>query len=69
MRRAWAIFIAVLAMTLAAEPFVHRHEAFDVERVFGWNALYGFLACAALVLVAKAIGLALKRRDDYYQDD
>jgi hypothetical protein len=69
MRRAWAAFIAVLALTLAAEPFVHRHEAFPIERLFGFNALYGFLACAVLVLVAKAIGLAIKRRDDYYDDD
>ena len=69
MRLAWTIFIAVLALTVAAQAFVQRHEAFEVERVFAWNALYGFLACAALVLVAKALGLLLKRRDDYYDND
>jgi Na+/melibiose symporter-like transporter len=68
MRRAWAIFVAVLALTVAAEAFVQHHAAFPVERLFGWNALYGFLACAVLILVAKAIGLVLKRRDDYYDD-
>ena len=68
MRRLWAGFIAVLALTLAAEPFVAHEAAFAVEHIPGWNALFGFLACAALVLVAKAIGLVLKRRDDYYRD-
>ena len=68
MHRLWAGFIAVLALTLAAEAFVAHEAAFAVERIPGWNALYGFLACAALVLVAKAIGVVLKRRDDYYRD-
>ena len=68
MRRAWGAFLAVLALTLAAEPFVAHEAGFAVERIPGWNAIYGFLACAALVLLAKAIGWVLKRRDDYYDD-
>jgi hypothetical protein len=35
----------------------------------GFGALYGFLACAALILLAKGIGLVLKRPDTYYDDD
>lgn len=64
----WKIFIAVLAATVAAQLFIESHPHFAVERLFGWNALYGFLACAALILVARALGLLLKRRDDYYDD-
>jgi hypothetical protein len=64
----WKIFIAVLAATVAAQLFIESHPHFAVERLFGWNALYGLLACAALILVARALGLLLKRRDDYYDD-
>lgn len=64
----WKIFIAVLAATVAAQLFIESHPHFAVERLFAWNALYGFLACAALILVARSLGLLLKRRDDYYDD-
>ena len=64
----WKIFIAVLAATVAAQLFIESHPHFAVERLFAWNALYGFLACAALILVARALGLLLKRRDDHYDD-
>ncbi len=64
----WKIFIAVLAATVAAQLFIESYPHFAVERLFAWNALYGLLACAALILVARALGLLLKRRDDYYDD-
>ena len=64
----WKAFIAVLALTVVAQVFIEVHPHFAIEQVFAWNALYGFLACAALILVAKALGLLLKRRDDYYDD-
>jgi len=68
MRRLWAGFIAVLALTLVAERFVDAQPHFAIERLYAFNAVYGFLACAGLILVARAIGLALKRRDDYYDE-
>jgi len=50
--------------TLGADEVAH----FAVERIFGGYAIYGFAACAALILGAKALGLLLKRRDTYYDD-
>lgn len=41
---------------------------FEIEQLFGFYAVYGFLACAALILIAKAVGLVLKRPDSYYDD-
>lgn len=67
-RRLWIIFLAVLAATLVAEPFVEWHPHFSVEELFGFNALFGFAACAALILVAKGIGLFMKRKHDYYDE-
>jgi hypothetical protein len=67
-RMLWVAFGIVLALTLAAELFVPHEAHFGYDGVFGFAAWYGFLACVALILVAKVLGLALKRPDDYYAD-
>jgi hypothetical protein len=67
-RRLWRIFIVVLALAVLAELAVEAHPHFAVERVFGGYAIYGFVACAALIFVAKVFGLILKRPDAYYDD-
>ena len=67
-RRLWQVFIATLALTLLAQLAIEVHPHFEVERLFGAYAIYGFAACAALILIAKAIGLLLKRPDDHYRD-
>jgi len=64
----WRLFLAVLTLSVLAQLFIDAHPHFAFERLFGFNALYGFLACAALIVVAKALGVLLKRRDDYYRD-
>jgi hypothetical protein len=64
----WKAFIGALALTVAAQFFIESHPHFALEGLFAWNALYGFLACAALILLARALGVLLKRRDDYYDD-
>lgn len=63
----WRAFIAVLALTVAAELAVEREAYFAIEAVFAFGAWYGFLACAALILGAKALGAWLKRPDRYYE--
>lgn len=67
-RRLWQILIAVLAATVLAQLAVEAHPHFAVEAWFGFNALYGFLACAALIVFARGLGLLIKRKDDYYGD-
>jgi hypothetical protein len=68
LRRLWQLFAAVLGLTVLAGLAVDGQAHFALEGLFGFNALYGFLACAALILVARALGLVLKRPDDYYDD-
>lgn len=67
-RTLWTIFGAVLALTVILEAFIQTHPHFEVEKLFAFNAVFGFVACAALILVAKAIGLFVKRKDTYYDD-
>ena len=66
-RLLWRIFLGVLALTVLAELAVTLHPHFAVETLFGFHAWFGFLACAALILAAKALGLLLKRPDTYYE--
>ncbi|MEP7138629.1 MAG: hypothetical protein ABI745_03315 [Caldimonas sp.] len=67
-RRLWRGFLAVLGLTVLAELGVHLHAAFAVESLFAFNAWFGFLSCAAMIVVARTLGLLLKRRDDYYAE-
>jgi hypothetical protein len=64
----WKAFLAILALSVGAQLLVEPHPHFAIERLFGFNALYGLLACAALILIARGLGLLLKRKDDYYRD-
>ena len=57
----------VLVLTVLPDSFIEQHADFGVEDFFGFFAAYGFLACVALVLVAKALGTVLKRSDRYYE--
>lgn len=41
---------------------------FAIEQAFGFYALYGFFSCAALIVLAKLIGLLIKRDERYYDD-
>lgn len=65
-KRLWRGFLVVLALIVAAEWLVHLHPHFEIESVFGFNAWFGFGACAAMIVVAKALALLLKRPDSYY---
>jgi hypothetical protein len=68
-KRVWRWFLTLLAATIAAEFLVEPSPHFDVESLPAFSAVYGFLACAAMVLVAKALGALLKRPDTYYRTD
>jgi len=54
-----------LALALG-DLVVHRHDAIGFAEWFGFYAAYGFVACVALVLTAKALRRVLKRPEDYY---
>lgn len=64
----WRGFLVVLALTILAGLFVHMHPHFAVESIFAFNAWFGFLACTAMIGVAKGLALLLKRPDTYYGD-
>ena len=60
------VFYVVCALLLAIDVFVPKHGAFAIEHVYGFYGLFGFLACVALVLIAKQLRRVLMRPEDYY---
>jgi len=68
-RLLWRLFLAVLALTVLVELLVDLHPHFAVEGLFGFHAWFGLLACAAMIVVAKALGVLLKRPDSYYDGE
>lgn len=67
-RLLWRGFWIVLALTVAAQFAIPVKGHFGVDGWFAFGAVYGFLACLAMVLVAKGLGFLLKRDEDYYDD-
>jgi len=61
-RGLWVVGIALLALDL----FLHKHEEFSFAAWFGFYGVYGFLACVALVLIAKQLRRVLMRPEGYY---
>jgi len=64
----WRGGFALLALTVLADLLYEPHPYFLVDGIFGFHAAYGFLACVAMVLFAKLLGLILKRDDAYYDE-
>ena len=60
-------FYCSLLLLLIIEFFLHKHPHFAWEGWPEFYAVYGFVACVVLVVVAKYILRPLvKRREDYY---
>jgi hypothetical protein len=64
----WGLYIAC-ALTLLGDFVIHRHVSHAWEGLWGFYAVYGFVACVLLVLVAKQMRKVLMRAEDYYDQD
>jgi hypothetical protein len=67
-RKLWYGFSAVLVLVLLAQAVIPVKGYFGVDDWFGFGAVYGFVACLLMVLVAKVLGVVLKRPQDYFGD-
>ncbi len=59
---------AVCVLLFAADWVVHRHISDDLEKLFGFYAVYGFVACVLLVLLAAEMRKLVMRNENYYGD-
>lgn len=65
-RKLWIGFSVVLSLTVLAQTVVYIKGYFGIDAWFGFGAVYGFFSCLLMVLVAKLLGMLLKRPEDYY---
>lgn len=59
-------FYVACGLLLVIDPFVHKHGPFKIEHSWGFYGIYGFFACAAVILGAKLLRKIVMRREDYY---
>jgi len=62
-------FYAVCLFLLVLDFILHRHVAHTWESLTGFYALFGFVACVTLVLIAKQMRKIVMRKEDYYDVD
>ena len=65
-KKLWIGGIAILALTVVAQIFIPIKGYFGADDWFGFGAVYGFIACALMVVFAKLLGFVLKRGEDFY---
>jgi hypothetical protein len=61
-------FYAVCGLLLAIDVFVPKHGPYAIEHAYGFYGVFGFVACVALVLIAKQLRRVLMRPEDYYDE-
>lgn len=66
LRALWWLLVIALLLSLGAEFLVEDHSPFGLAGGVSFYAWFGFLACVALILVAKLLALLIKRDDSYY---
>jgi hypothetical protein len=62
-------FYIICAILLAVDFVYHRHAVHSWENLWGFYALYGFVACVLLVEISKLMRKVLMRAPDYYEKD
>ncbi len=59
---------AVCGLSLFLDFFVNRYVDHPWEALFGFYAVYGFVACLFLVLAAKGMRKLIIRKETYYDE-
>lgn len=62
-------FYLICAILFLLDFVLHRHISHSWENAPGFYALFGFIACVVLVLVAKEMRKVVMRKEDYYDVD
>jgi hypothetical protein len=62
-------FYIVCGVLFALDFVLHRHTIHAWEDLPGFYAIFGFVACVVLVLVAREMRKIVMRREDYYDVD
>jgi len=61
-------FYAICLLLVILDFIIHRHIYLSFEEIPTFYALYGFVACVVLVVLAKLMRLVLMRPEHYYDE-
>ena len=67
-KRVLYVFYTLCVILVLADFVIHRHVILVWENIPAFYAIYGFVACVSLVVVAKLIRKVVMRKEDYYND-
>jgi len=67
-RKMLRVFYVICALLVIVDFIVHRHIYHDWENIPAFYAIYGFVGCVLLVLIAKEMRKILMRKEDYYDE-
>lgn len=68
-RRVVRGLVAACVLLVSLDLVLHRHVDHPWEGLFGFYAIYGFVACVLLVLLAKELRKLVMRDEGYYEHD
>jgi len=69
LKRVLKLFYIACGGLLLVDVVYHRHVTHAWENLWGFYAIFGFVACVVLVLGAKEMRKVLMRDESYYEDD
>ena len=61
-------FYAICILLVVADFILHRHIGLPWEEIPAFYAIYGFIACVVLVMIAKEMRKVVMRKEDYYDE-
>ena len=61
-------FYVVCGLLVIADFIIHRHTSLDLEKIPAFYAIYGFVACVLLVVLAKIMRKVVMRGENYYDE-
>ena len=68
-KRVLKALVVACVLTAGADSVYHRQVVHPFEALWGFYAIFGFVACVVLVLLAKEMRKILMRDEDYYDHD
>ena len=63
----WGL-IAICAVLFVADGFYHKHTEFAFEEIWGFFAVFGFVAFVFIALAGKQLRKLLRRDEDFYDE-
>jgi len=68
-KRILHILYGCCALLFALDFVIHRHSVHPWEPLWGFYAIYGFIGCVVLVVIASWMRTFLMRSEDYYDEE